>query len=793
MIFLVTYVKGREYYIIPSTSFSCHSEEKMCFTFENFVDNASEYVKTNTTLTFSHGNHTLDSVVKIINSSEFIMHSNFMNTWINCNGTGSFTFINVTVVRIINLFFLGCGDNTLQEISQLSVHKSVFHGNNSYYNTGTALFIIYSNADITNTTFTVNTGTSNYPVDESLLQGDKYKVVGGAITSYGSSLWISECEFDGNTAELGGALFIEETVISISSSVFERNLAYPYTEIRTYMTGGVMLAYSNCLVTIDNTMFTDNSGLKGLQGVILSITSNVTINRCMFVANKGSVLDVEESNLTDYNSVYRYNLGREGSALYSNYSSVKYVSCLFQYNHSPYSGGVIQAYMSTIALTKSHLRNNSAIYGGAMTMNFCNVSIDESMFSNNTATIGSAIRVSAGRIIINRTLFYKNSAEDTGTMFVEGCDIYITSVVFAKNTANILNTVYSKGMIYIVDSTLHTSEQLLILGNSAAGTSIVYIDKSVCDFINRFTFSNNSGSFLIVNSWILFRAQIKFLNCYYMNGNFTVQMGGALTTIESTVYFIGNTIFIGNHAKMHGGAMHATGSTIHLIGKTKFENNFANASGGGVYLFQSKLNCVDNCTFFGNTAKKFGGAIYAISSTIYANDEQVRRPIGPLANGQMPDHFVDYSSTTFIFSSNKAQMGGALAFEMNSKIYGSSSYKIIFTLNFADYGGAVFVNDYTNSGTCASTSYITHSGSTECFIQTLNYNKTERLYIDKRHYQFLDNFAAKSGPTLYGGLLDRCTVSPVTDLMFLYLDNVTSSVTITPVKQTRVMRKLRRM
>ena len=36
-----------------------------------------------------------------------------------------------------------------------------------------------------------------------------------------------------------------------------------------------------------------------------------------------------------------------------------------------------------------------------------------------------------------------------------------------------------------------------------------------------------------------------------------------------------------------------------------------------------------------------------------------------------------------------------------------------------DYGGAVYVADDTNSGTCMSTSYKVYSANTECFLQTL--------------------------------------------------------------------------
>ena len=101
----------------------------------------------------------------------------------------------------------------------------------------------------------------------------------------------------------------------------------------------------------------------------------------------------------------------------------------------------------------------------------------------------------------------------------------------------------------------------------------------------------------------------------------------------------------------------------------------------------------------------------------------------------------------------------------------------------------MYINDYTNSGTCASTSYLTYSAQTECFIQSLVHNNILRLSIDTRHYQFIDNYAAMSGPSLYGGLLDRCTVSPITNMLFTYIDNTTSRITTPrPTQSSRTAR-----
>ena len=69
-----------------------------------------------------------------------------------------------------------------------------------------------------------------------------------------------------------------------------------------------------------------------------------------------------------------------------------------------------------------------------------------------------------------------------------------------------------------------------------------------------------------------------------------------------------------------------------------------------------------------------------------------------------------------------------MSLEVNTKVnilnvskYDSSDaqYTIEFVANSADYGGAVYVADDTNSATCMSTSYMAYSANTECFFQML--------------------------------------------------------------------------
>ena len=112
---------------------------------------------------------------------------------------------------------------------------------------------------------------------------------------------------------------------------------------------------------------------------------------------------------------------------------------------------------------------------------------------------------------------------------------------------------------------------------------------------------------------------------------------------------------------------------------------------------------------------------------------------------------------------NAAERGSGLSLEANAKFYIvkyaiyvnlDAANTMIFTANSAYYGGAIHVDDDTNSGTCASYTKI------ECFFQVLALHSGGRFYRTQS-MNFSQNHANVSGSTLYGGLLDRCAVSPL--------------------------------
>ena len=157
----------------------------------------------------------------------------------------------------------------------------------------------------------------------------------------------------------------------------------------------------------------------------------------------------------------------------------------------------------------------------------------------------------------------------------------------------------------------------------------------------------------------------------------------------------------------------------------------------------------------GNEAAKSGGGIHAISSLIMLS--------APLLSAQ---------AKWIELIENTAVKGDGIMLESNAKVYiyqynGNfyrcriSNYSILFRMNSAKFGGGIYVDDYLNSAACNSTLY---SPTSECFLQVLSHHLNSNKYLYTKHIEFLDNHTSKSGPILYGGLLDRCTISPFAEI-----------------------------
>ena len=259
-------------------------------------------------------------------------------------------------------------------------------------------------------------------------------------------------------------MYGEETIIYFQNSCFENNVAKPRDprNNHTYITGGVMVAFFNCVVHVDNSTFYNNSGLADFQGVFFVIGGTIIMHKWTFLASIGSVVYASLSNVTDTNSSYRQSNSTDGSVLFAKRSTVRYFGCNFTDNYAFLRGGVVLAEADSVLMLKGcYLSNNVATFGGAIAVDSCTTFIIESKFCNHEATVfGGALHVIDSGIRMSGVIMHNNSARLSGSaIYINGCFVSLTSITIINHPP----TVSSKGVFYAVSCKLTLMEKCLYL------------------------------------------------------------------------------------------------------------------------------------------------------------------------------------------------------------------------------------------------------------------------------------------------------------------------------------------
>lgn len=342
-------------------------------------------------------------------------------------------------------------------------------------------------------------------------------------------------------------------------------------------------------------------------------------------------------------------------------------------------------------------------------------------------------------------------------------------------------------MIHAQDSIIESMDGLNILENDG-NLSVVYLVRCSTIFRDKMSFVNNSASFMVIDSNVTFCGSTTFKFGNPVSAEKWAQNeGGAISSFQSTLNFYGNTRFKENHSRKSGGAIYAIESIVNFYACVFIDNNTAEESGGGVYLYRSILFCQGETFITGNevinSIDDIGGGVHAISSSILTTEDKVdeSESFAFDRNRSLFEITENVTTSKLIFMSNHGGLGGGIGLEGYSKIYIlSHSTEIKFTYNWSQKGGAIFVNDNATESVCASEWFSTQSIKSECFIQKLHYNSdgyTRITYDSTQAYiSFDSNTANITGSILYGGLLDRCTVSQLSDI---YYDQYVEMGTIT--------------
>ena len=756
LLFLLVYadtVLGKVHYITPSLDDPC-PQNSSCLTLSQFAANSS-YIETDTSLLFLPGNHTLDRELLLAQVNNFSMTKDGVGNetiFVECSTrSGRFHISETGSVSINGLHFIGCGSNNVSQVNWLTITSSTFQG----VQEGNTVLVLnkVSAATIVSCSFLSNSlhypiiGSKNFPGDEildyvyfqrSTPSGMLYVAfsnvsiinskfmhnradIGGALVADNSSLYLARSTFSNNTANFGSVMVMSGSTIDMDNNTFINNVA---------LVGGAMVTY-NDKFTISSTTFNNNSA-DFLGGVMVTLgDSSFTISTSTFANNtagqSGGVMETSgDTYFTISNSTFTKNRARL------------------------YGGVMITPGDPSFTISTSTFSNNRAGVGGVMeTSGDSSFTISNSTFSNNTADWSGGVMFASSysSFTISTSTFSNNTSYDGGVIStIIDSSFNISTSVFVNNKATLFG-----GVFRCSGGTLNVNNSIFRL-NAVSNLGGVIFIRQCSTHISNSTFDQNNGSLYTFNSNLTFSGYLTFENSaeLVIAGNGVTSQGGAITTYQSTVLFIRESVvhFL-NHQAVDGGALLATESKITIYGQTTIANNMAKSNGGGIALKHSRLEIKGMCQFVDNVAVR-GGGIHASSSTITV-----------------------FQLGTLKVTNNNADLGGGLYFEVNPKLYilkntgvRRVSYLMTFTGNHANYGGALYVSDDTNSGAC--------SPDIECFIQTLAlyqetfialHQSSSKVYpINTENILFSENTASVQGPNLFGGLLDRCIPSPFAEV-----------------------------
>lgn len=494
---------------------------------------------------------------------------------------------------------------------------------------------------------------------------------------------------------------------------------------------------------ITNTLFISNSANQSGGAMMLTQSNNVMVKNCTFWENKsanqsgGAMMLTQSNNTVIEKCTFRENNAESGGAIFAELHSTISVS------DTVFEGNVIKC------------SNLSECFGGAIhIVNSSHLSASKCTFHNNSAygysnAKGGVVAVMNGNVYIQESVFAINRATDGGVMFSQHSRINISASTFRNNAAIHI------GAVLHLDTTSLTTVDTTFKGNKAE-QGIIYLVESACVFQGNTEISDNTGSLLMYYSNATFKGNTTFTSNNIANISTHFHKGGAVTAIRSRVIFQGQSNLSDNTAE-YGGAIHAIASKLYIHSGTHIiSNNRASESGGGVYLFLSELKCEFSCKIVitGNLAEKGGGAcaIASIVTVVYGSLINFTENI---ANGHGGGIYLEVSAKLNILIVHEpARLNVDLEY---------SKHSLLFINNMAgEHGGAMYVADETESGTCNTTK--SYSSASECFLQAiiLSNSKMEQdvVFTNSTLVKFLNNRAQSRGSILFGGLLDRCTLSP---------------------------------
>ena len=771
-----------EYYIVPTPSSACLSEP--CLTLSQFADNITNYIISNTSLIITEGEHVLNVELPISNAKQFQLlridnDSDTSQTNIVCNEQARFLFSRVSRVSMDGITFIGCDGTQFNSVKEITIENSIFVGQD---NTVTMLTITSSSVTIVGTQFLSNTaGTA----------GSFSSSMGGALIVTNSTVSVDRCLFEGNKAQIGGAIFCElESNITITNSDFLSNHATDCDGNEQCLGGALYIDGTSTLMLYNGTFQNNTSDQFGGSVAIESRDQQNNAYNSSF--NGGLPLRIIKATMFNNNGAVL-----DGGAVYLNGGNITMSDCVFLHNGALQRHGGAITSLATTSLSLSNTRfffNFAAGDGGALYVHNSTILADNNTFMSNHACGSGGVMYAVDYSTVRFTeqcLFFNNSAEGDGgvlyatentTVLVNNCEGRSNTadrggvfVVTGKSTGSIYNSTFEDnvasrwgGVLYIFSTgssaVIHSSNFSYNMADSYGGVASMRFGGELLVYDSLFEHNIAGLEAGVLNGFI--DVNIKVYRSIFNNN--TADQGGV-----SVVFF--NSSFVGEDSVFNNNVNVDLGAVIRAINgndvsfrNCNFTNNSANYGGALTSTSNNTFNII-NCRFYGNKANNDGGVLYArilgrvtIENCVFFHNRAINDGITYAAD----DSFMTLSNNTFMenvaghdggvtyayvnttiniynctFLNNRAENSGGA-------VYGRNRCKITIIESMIgnhmaqSSGGAVFAQDRSNISVEAS----------NIANNTADYGGGLRVYVSSIAYVSNSNFTGNAARVSGGAM-----------------------------------------
>ena len=548
-------------------------------------------------LMFLSGNTTIGTVaLKIIDSNEIWIHN------VGFEGSYSiskpFTGLHITSSDTITVTSCSFKGNTagnggaiyVTAESNLTLNASTFIGNNATCDGG-AIYVSGSNLALSDNMFSGNTARnggamyvtaeSNVTISDNAFTHNRAIGDGGAIYSKYSTVNIYGSSKNSSILSSGGYCRTCDMITTIPKSI-------PYEEVIMELNEALCAAhFTNNTAENGGSMFIENSIMQFSGSIIMFRYNSAAKNGgAMYIRSESSVA----SNV--YNLFFNSNKAYYGGGLLivtSNFHS-EVGKMYFLHNSAQINGGGIchqkRIYVDDFSLLLSgnsyFIANTAGSDGGAVDSRETLTITASAIFIENTAKKGGAINSERGNFNVSGDInLFNNTARNCGGMrlFGYGGNIRLNDVSAIGNSNSALciekrNAIFS-GRINISNNT----------GTEGGGIKVIYEDSHLNFTGSTVLYGNKAGLGGAIYSQ--FGTGITFSGDTLFSHNTADTNGGALYSANTNIIFDHNSVlsFKWNTAE-NGGAMYLSSASFLTFSRgvtISMSYNHATKYGGGIY------------------------------------------------------------------------------------------------------------------------------------------------------------------------------------------------------------------